>query len=198
MKKRIAFVLVVVMLMLSGCSRAEDYIAGVYTSNGYASSFMDYRFNAPDGCKLYNLEQLAQLMGIDVAAFGGDQSALRLEMAKKQEIIEMYAYMPSNANAIVGIAITSTKGFTYDNMVKSLGELLPSYRGLSISEKYEIVEFMGRECAKLDVRMTMNGVEARQDLYLFYDESYVGFVGISYTEEMIADRDALYNAFSAQ
>lgn len=198
MKKLIYVAIAAAVIWFAVSVLSVDYEAGTYTQSTYESTFLDYRFNKPVGCEFFSTEEIAEQMSINVSKFAGDEEALKKEMAKKRMIIDMAAYTNSGANVMVAINKTPTFGQSLSGLAEMAIEELPGYTdGSSVaSDEYTMTEIMGKSCVLIGLDTAAHGMNLNQDMYIFKEDLYYGYVVISYFDGYEHDGNSLKAALN--
>ncbi len=199
----LATIAVIVILIFEVASRLDlksmfgpqiEYDSGIYTSDGYISSFLGYKFTAPEGCDLATIEERAEQSELSVA--GLTTAQIEEEFKGQASVMDLLAVMPSNVNVIVSISINTR--ISEDDVEAGVKEIVNGLRrqGISVSNDYELVEYLGRNCGKYIANTNINGTQAIQEGYVFTEEGYAWMIIFSYVEGLEADKEQLVNAFS--
>ncbi len=171
-----------------------QYTSGSYTGNIYISNFLQYKFATPSGCKVFDLEERAKQSG--VSTVGKSESEIETELAKMREVIDLVAQMPSGAVAIVD---ANMNGFISEEKLESVtqGVMETAQKtGFVLQGTSEETVFVGKKANKFNCTKNVNGVIAKMECYVLATDGCCYTFMFTYTDEVVADKELLKNAFS--
>ena len=166
-----------------------EYEAGTYTIDGYASSFLGYKFTTPEDCMLDSEEDRLDLNK------GNYPKSIKEKIDNGIIVLDMSASYASNTT--LGVIAAFDEGFSKkdaDKIVESENAVMDKY-GFNWSDA-EKIELLGKNCYKFTSKVEGYIANAIMDAYMFIEDGYMWGIDIVYIEGREQEAEELLNAFS--
>lgn len=170
------------------------YTCGTMTGNIYMSTLMQYKFTVPEGCRMAELEELAKDTGIVTA--GKSEEQIMAELVKEREIIDLKAEMPSGVTVIVDANMDSM--VTEKRLEFVTKDMMETLRQSGFIMQGDAVEttFCGKKACLVECTQMAYGQVIKQECYVMATDGCAYAFMFVYTDDTVADKELLKNAFS--
>lgn len=202
MKKRLAALMLAVTMVFTavGCggSAQKDYSFGTVTEQGFESSFLGYVFETPEGVTLSTREEIAKISGVTADVMKDDLNKFQLEAMQNKTVYDMMATCDNSlANVNVVITFGNTKGAKMDDVVAANIQQLESMTAMDVTVDRNTTEVTvaGKKYTKLSATNVIQGMELKQDMYIYIGDGYMSSITVTYDADSVADGEALLAAF---
>ena len=167
-----------------------EYEEGTYTIDGYASSFLGYKFTTPEDCMLD-----AEGDRIDLSK-GYYPQGVKEKINNGTYVLDLSASYASDTTLIVVAAFDETFSKKDEEEIMEAGEeVMIKYDAIDWGEA-EKIELLGRNCYKFTTKVDGYIANAVMDVYLFIEDGYMWSIEMAYIEGREAEAEELLNAFS--
>lgn len=197
MKKKIfALMAAMAVVLMTACGGAV-YTPGVFTTTGYESEYLGFRFTTPEECVLSTEEELSEMTGVALDALGDDIVEIQKKYAEITTIYELVVTDASGAaNANIVLEKTDVSLDTYIEVFKKQIQELTVMTVNFLGDAQE-VEFARAAYTKLSAEVESGGVSMYQDYYMRKAGDRMVCITLTWAEGYDAEIATIKNAFSA-
>lgn len=197
-KRLLAMALVLATLLMTACGGSgKSYTPGTFTSNGYETEFLGFRFTTPDGFVLSDEEELSQMMGMALDLMGDDVSEVQKKYAELTTIYELVvADTLGAANANITLEKTSVSTDKYIELFKEQATSMTAM-SVSLDDTEEKVTLAGAEYTKLSASVAANGMVLNQEYYLRKVGDRMMALTLTWVDGYEDEKEAILNGFAA-
>lgn len=197
-KRLLAMALVLATLLMTACGGSgKSYTPGTFTSNGYETEFLGFRFTTPDGFVLSDEEELSQMMGMALDLMGDDVTEVQKKYAELTTIYELVvADSLGAANANITLEKTSV---SVDKYIELFKEQVTSMTAMSVSlnDTEEKVTLAGAEYTKLSASVASSGMVLNQEYYMRKVGDRMMCLTLTWVDGYEDEKEAILNGFAA-
>ncbi len=169
-----------------------QYTSGVETIDGYVSTFLGYKFTAPEGCEILGVKERAELAGATVSSMTIPE--MEEKMQEQNVVVDLLAAMPSGTSIVVMVHVNEMFMSSHLEAYVKEGMSVLEETGVKIIEECEETEYLGRRCATFTGITYIEGIKLIQEGYVFVENGYAWMIVFSYPDDEEADKELLVNA----
>lgn len=202
-KQKIIILLVVLIMLLSGCNSRTEFTLGEWKENQYENSWINMRFEVPTDWTIATQEEINEVLGAGAEALnieGTSEEQLKA-MAKLKAV---YPFLVSNPSNTINVQLV------FENMAMSLGgtkytasEYMNQLSDMLLQQEVFQYELLNEDTIELAgkqfemIRLSAYGGEMYQEYYAHKVGKYMTSIIVSYASDREDEKNDFINKISA-
>ena len=176
----------------------DDFEKGTVTDTTFESSYLNLKFDLPEGFIMHTEEELLQLTNVSADNIGLDEDEYDYAMANT--VYEMMASdLTGTPNIIVMEAKVDIENITDEEYLEQVKVGLESMGATAyeIEDDNETVSIAGQDYLSFTATTEVSGISMTQEYYTRKIGNRMASIIVSYDDNTIDEKDALMNSFTA-